>query len=352
MTDFDQEAWRKTLLPIDATIAEAIRSLNDSAMQIVLVLATDGLLMGTVTDGDIRRGLINHVSLDQPVARLANRSFLSVRCGASQRGNALHLMKKHRISAVPVVDQDLKPVGIEFLQEQTTPRELRNELVVLMAGGMGLRLRPLTEHVPKPMLKVKGKPILQRLLEQLIGQGFQRFIITLNYLGHVIQDHFENGSAWDVSIKYIEEDQPLGTAGAIRLINPAPEDTFVVMNGDVMSPFDMNELLDQHRERGVAATMAVSLQKTDLAYGVVQIEGGRITHIEEKPSLHHLVNAGIYALEPRAVELIPNKTMYNMTDLFRRLMEQGEPTQAFALYENWLDIGQPDQYKAANDVER
>jgi dTDP-glucose pyrophosphorylase len=352
MDNFDKDDWRKTLLPIDATIAEAIKSLNDSAMQIVLVLAPDGVLFGTVTDGDIRRGLINHASLDQPLSRLANRSFLSVRRSVSQRGEALHLMKKHRISAIPVVNQDLKPVGIEFLQEPSIPRQGRNELVVLMAGGMGLRLRPLTEHVPKPMLKVKGKPILQRLLEQLIDQGFQRFVFTLNYLGHVIQDYFQDGSAWNASIEYIEEDQPLGTAGALRLIDPAPQDTFVVMNGDVISQFDVNDLLGQHRERKVAATMAVSLQKTDLAYGVVQTKNGVITDIEEKPSLHHLVNAGLYALEPRAVRLIPEGKLYNMTDLFRDLIDQDEATQAFALYEDWLDIGQPDQYRAANDVER
>jgi dTDP-glucose pyrophosphorylase len=351
MADLEQETWRKTLLPIQATIAEAIKCLNDSAMQIVLVIASDGVLLGTVTDGDIRRGLVNHCSLDQPISELVNRSFVSVKCGVAQRGEALHQMKKHRISAVPVVDEQMRPVAVEFLQEATKPRISRDELVVLMAGGVGMRLRPLTDNVPKPMLKVRGKPILQRLLEQLIDQGFQRFTITLNYLGQVIQDFFQDGSAWDVTITYTEETKPLGTAGAIRLIEPMPEDTFVVMNGDVMSPFDVNELLAQHRTREVAATMAVSLQKTDLAYGVVKTNDGIITQIEEKPSLHHLVNAGLYALEPKAMDLIPENRMYNMTDLFRDLIERGEPTQAFALYENWLDIGQPAQFQAANDVE-
>jgi NDP-sugar pyrophosphorylase family protein len=190
--------------------------------------------------------------------------------------------------------------------------------------------------------------MLQHIVEQLIDQGFQHFAITLNYLGQVIQDFFQDGSAWDVSIRYTEENIPLGTAGAIRLIEPAPKKTFAVMNADVMSPFDLNDMLEHHYKHQSAATMAVSLQRTDLAYGVVQTNGGRITEIEEKPSLHHLVNAGLYVLEPGALNLIPENQAYNMTDLFRDLIDSGESTQAFALYEDWMDIGQPEQYQKVN----
>ncbi len=168
----------------------------------------------------------------------------------------------------------------------------------------------------------------------------------------MVQEFFQDGSAWDVSITYTQESLPLGTAGAIRLIEPAPQKTFVVMNADVISPFEVNDMLEHHYSHGVSATMAVSLQRTDLAYGVVQTKDGKITQIEEKPSLQHLVNAGLYVLEPEALNLIPENQAYNMTDLFRDLIARGDSTQAFALYEDWLDIGQPEQYQAANDVER
>ncbi|MCR4308128.1 MAG: nucleotidyltransferase family protein [Candidatus Berkelbacteria bacterium] len=348
MSSPNYQDWRKALLPLESTTAQAIRSLNETAMQIVLVISPNGVLMGTVTDGDIRRSLIDDCSLDQPLSRVVKKIFFSVKQSPSQRGEALFLMKKNRISAIPVVDEQMRPVGIELLLEPTTTREKKEELVVLMAGGMGMRLRPMTSDVPKPMLKVRGKPILQHIIEQLIDQGFQHFAITLNYLGRVIQDFFQDGSAWDVNISYTRENQPLGTAGAVRLIEPAPEKTFVVMNADVISPFDLNDMLEHHHLYQAAATMAVSLQRTDLAYGVVQTKDGKITQIEEKPSLHHLVNAGLYVLEPRTLRLIPEGAAFNMTDLFRDLIAQDESTQAFALYEDWMDIGRPEQYQKAN----
>ena len=214
-----------------------------------------------------------------------------------------------------------------------------------------MRLRPLTTDVPKPMLKIRGKPILQHIIEQAIDQGFQNFVVALNYLGDVIQQHFNDGSAWGVNISYTRETEPLGTAGALSLIEPVPDARLVAMNADVITPFDLNDMLRHHDASNACATMAVSFQRTDLAYGVVQTDNGKITEIEEKPSLHHLVNAGLYVIEPDALSLIPPGQSFNMTDLFRKLIDLDRPTAAFALYEDWIDVGRPEQYRAVSDAE-
>lgn len=336
------------LISIDQVVHECLDVIDRGAGGIALVTSPEGKLLGVLTDGDIRRGLIRGMPLDTPLAQLLKSEFRCVEQGPAQRSNALQIMRTYSISAVPVVDAEMRPVGLELLREPK-PVEKRNELVVLMAGGRGMRLRPLTRDVPKPMLHVRGKPMLQHLLEQYIDQGFCRFVITLNYLGKTVRDFFGDGSNWGVSIAYTEEEQSLGTAGSLSLIDPAPDKTFIVMNADVLSPFDPRRMLEHHRQHEAAATMAVSLQRTDLAYGVVDTDDGVIRGIEEKPSMHHLVNAGLYVLEPSALGLIPQGQAYNMTDLFRDLIETGRTTRAFALYEDWIDIGQHEQYEIAND---
>ena len=337
------------LIEQEKSIRDCLRTINSDANGIAFVVNTDSFLLGVITDGDIRRGLINGLDLDAPLIKIMQESFLSVEQGPSQRGRAVRLMRDNRILAIPVIDEQRRPIGIELLRERVEEAEPRDELVVIMAGGQGMRLRPLTHDVPKPMLKVRGKAILQHILEQLIEQGFYRYVITLNYLGDVIREHFQEGAAWGVEIAYTEENKPLGTAGAVGLIDPAPDKTFIVLNGDVISPFDLREMVDHHHQHKSMATMAVSLQRTDLAYGVVQVRDGVITDIEEKPSFHHLVNAGLYVLEPFALKLIPHDRAFNMTDLFRGLFEKGEMTRAFALYEDWVDIGQHEQYELLNE---
>jgi dTDP-glucose pyrophosphorylase len=341
--------WQDVLSPSTATLAQIIARIDASAHQIALVVDSDGRLIGVMTDGDIRRAILRGLPMTTSVLEVMNNKPLSAKEGTPSR-ELLALMRRHVVHQIPIVDRDNRVVSLALIDDLIGAREKPN-WVVLMAGGLGTRLRPLTENLPKPMLTVRGKPILETILESLIGEGFRKFYVSVNYKAQVITDHFKDGSAWGAQITYLREETRLGTAGALSLIPEAPPDPLVVMNGDLLTQANISSLLEFHHAHGSMATMAVREYDFQVPYGVIRTNGERILSVEEKPVQRFFVNAGIYALSPQVLEQIPKGTYFDMPTLFDRLNAVGAVTVAFPLREYWLDIGRLEDFDRANLIE-
>ena len=340
MSSIPEDTWRKALLPIDATVQQAIRNLDDSALQIALVVSPNGALLGTITDGDIRRGLLRGLDLNSLIDTITNRDAFVVP-PQMEREMVRYLMQANKILQLPVVDGDRRVIGLHLWDELSRPLA-RPNLMVIMAGGLGVRLRPHTENCPKPLLLVAGKPMLEHIIERAKAEGFQHFVLAIHYLGHMIADYFGNGERWQVRIDYLREEFPLGTAGALGLLNPRPESPFVVTNGDVLTDIHYGEILDFHNYHQAAGTMAVRLHEWQNPFGVVQTKGIDIVGFEEKPIVRTHVNAGIYVLEPSALNMLYGKERCDMPTLFERLQQHGgRRIVAYPMHEPWLDVGRP-----------
>lgn len=333
------EQWRKCLLSLNATMQDAIRSLDESGLQIAIAVEHDSILVGTITDGDIRRGLLRGADLSSPVETILHRDPLVVPPQLSQE-TVLHLMQANKVHQLPVVDQSRRVVGLHLWDEMQTPLP-RENVMVIMAGGKGVRLRPYTENCPKPMLPIGGKPMLERIIEQARAEGIRRFIIAIHYLGHVIENHFGDGSQWDVTIEYLREHEPLGTGGALSLLSPQPNTAFLVTNGDVLTDVRYSDILEFHARHDSVATMAVRAHEWQHPFGVVLTDGMKIVGFEEKPIHRTHVNAGIYVLEPRALDLLEGHVHCDMPTLFERLKANAERTIVYPMHEPWLDVGRP-----------
>ncbi len=343
----ERQEWCAAVLGLGATVEEGIRNLDDSHLQIVLVLGDRGDLVGTLTDGDIRRGLLRGVGLQDAIDGLINTDPLVATLDVGQEA-VRHMMVEHRIHEIPVVDSDRRVVGLHTWSAVSVGGE-RTNLMVIMAGGEGRRLRPLTEVCPKPMLPIGGRPMLELIIESAVADGFRRFVLAIRYLGHMIEDHFGDGREFGVEIEYLREDQPLGTAGALALLDPRPAEPLVVTNGDVVSSIRYGEMLDYHRRQDAQATMAVQLYDWQHQFGVVHTEGAVITGYEEKPVVRNYVNAGVYVLEPEVVGLLHAGQPCDMSSLFGRVRDRGERTVVFPLHERWLDVGRQDDYMSAQE---
>lgn len=337
--------WRKALLPADATLQKAIRNLDETALQIALVVSPDGILVGTVTDGDIRRGLLRGLDLNSSIDSIIHREPLVVPPQWG-RDTVLQLMQANKVHQLPIVDQDRRVVGLQLLDELMVPGK-RPNLMVIMAGGQGTRLRPYTENCPKPLLPVGGKPMLEHIIEQARAEGFQHFVLAIHYLGHMIEEYFGDGDRWQVKIDYLREKSPLGTAGAIGFLNPRPEMPFLVSNGDVLTDIRYAELLDFHGRHGAAATMAVRLHEWQHPFGVVRTKGVDIVGFEEKPIARSHINAGIYVLEPEVLDALEAGEHCDMPTLFSRLQERSARTIVYPMHEPWLDVGRADDLERA-----
>lgn len=337
--------WRRALLPTNATLQQVISSLDETAFQIALVVSADGTLLGTITDGDIRRGLLRGLDLSSSVEAIIYRDPLVV---PPQWGRdmVLQLMQANKIHQLPVVDENRHVVGLHLWDELMVPGR-RSNLMVIMAGGQGTRLRPHTENCPKPLLPVRGKPMLEHIIQRARAEGFGRFVLAIHYLGHMIEEYFGDGSRWQVRIDYLREESPLGTAGAIGLLNPRPEAPFLVSNGDVLTDIHYGELLDFHTRHGAAATMAVRLHEWQHPFGVVRTKGVDIVGFEEKPVARSHINAGIYVLEPIALDALSAGEPCDMPTLFSRLQERTARTIVYPMHEPWLDVGREDDLKRA-----
>lgn len=339
------EPWRKALLAADANLQQAIRNLTETGLQIALVVSSDDILLGTITDGDMRRGLLRGLGLSSALTSIIRPDPLVVP-PEMDRETVLQLMRANGFSAIPVVDTSRHVVGLHLLNELLAPRQRKN-VMVIMAGGQGTRLRPHTDNCPKPLLPIGGKPMLEHIIERARGEGFERFVLAIHYLGHMIEDYFGDGNRWQVRIEYLREDSPLGTAGAIGLLDPRPTRPFLVSNGDVLTDIRYGELLDFHLHHHASATMAVRLHEWQHPFGVVRTKGVDIISFEEKPVARSHINAGIYVLEPGALDLLSAGEHCDMPTLFSRLQEQNARTIVYPMHEPWLDVGRADDLERA-----
>ncbi|KAA6183975.1 NTP transferase domain-containing protein [Thiohalocapsa marina] len=327
-------------------LREAIAVIDREAVQIALVTDEQHRLLGTITDGDIRRALLRGEDLDTPVERIMFRNFRSLPATATDM-EALTLMRKASLHQIPALDEQGRVTRLFRLDELIKPKTLSNP-VVIMAGGEGKRLRPLTQDCPKPMLRVGGKPLLEIILEQCIEAGFREFYLAVNYLKEQIQDYFQDGAHWEARIRYLEEDKPLGTAGALSLLPQSPTEPLLVLNGDVLTRVDFKHLLRFHAEHEAAATLCVREHTTQIPYGVVRLDDLRVLTLEEKPVLSHYVNAGIYLLDPELLKLIPNDCFFDMPQLLDQAVRAQHRVSAFPIHEYWLDVGLPETLERAH----
>ena len=348
--------FHDNLLKPAEKIIDALRIIDGHGVPIGLV-HENGRLLGTVTDGDIRRGLLVSISLEDSVSKVMNASPISVPPGTNDAA-VRRLMQERSILFVPVVDDqghvvDLKvhkdmllDADVELAADTSSEPESNEALenvVVIMAGGEGRRLRPLTENKPKPMVEVGGRPILETIVERFVRQGFRQLYISVNYRREVIEDYFGDGDKWGARITYIREEQALGTAGALGLLPERPKLPFIVMNGDLITRVDFRHMLAFHHEHNTPATMAVSETRFDVPYGVATAEGTALVALEEKPIKSFFVNAGVYVLSPEMLDLIFRNQFTNITDLFATQVTQaktgGAAPAVFPLREYWIDVG-------------
>lgn len=330
------------------TLRDAMAAVDRGAARIALAVDADGRLTGVVTDGDLRRALLRGVDLTDPVAPILTRRYLSVTPGDG-RAAVLELMRARRIDAVPVVDADGRPAGLHLLQQFLEP-VTRNNWAVIMAGGQGVRLRPLTDSVPKPMLPVAGRPIIERLVLHLVGFGLKRIFVAVNYLGDVIEDHLGDGSQFGAHVAYLREDEPLGTAGALGLLPEPPTEPILLLNGDLVTSADLGALLDAHVAGGYHATIGTRRYLHTVPFGCIERDGDRVIQLEEKPTLEREVNSGIYALDPSVVARMPRGRRVDTPDLIADLLADGAPVGAFEIEDEWIDVGQREQLAAARGV--
>lgn len=329
-----------------ATIRDALQVIDKGAMKVGIVSDGDGKLIGTLTDGDIRRGLLSGMTLESPIELIVYRNPTICRTSDTKE-TIIQLAVSKKIYQIPVVDDAGRVVGIHEIDELLRSAPKTNK-VVLMAGGLGTRLGELTKHTPKPMLHIGNKPILETIIENFAKYGFTEIIICVNHLSHIIKDYFGDGSGFGVSIEYIHEKQRMGTVGALSLMRDKLTEPFFVMNGDLLTNINFEHLYDYHLSSQAVATMCVSGYDFQVPYGVVNLENDKILSIDEKPVHKFFVSAGIYMLSSGVLDYIPNGEFYDMPSLFDSLIRDQKTAISFPIHEYWLDIGRMNDYEQAN----
>lgn len=343
--------WRDIILSTDATIRDAMRVLNQGSLRIALICSADQKLLGTVTDGDIRRALLADANMQDPAVQVMSSSPVVVEDLVS-REHRLKLMNQHDLTAIPVVDADRRVIGLETLHHAMQPQQHDNP-VFIMAGGFGTRLQPLTDHCPKPMLRVGDKPMLEHLIDQFINFGFHNFYISTHYLPEVIHGYFGDGGRWNVNIQYVHEDAPLGTGGALGLLpKNRPDLPLVMMNGDVLTKLDYAKLLHHHEKHRFDATLCVREDEHRVPFGVIETEDLLIKSMVEKPTYHYKINTGIYVLNPEIIASVGAGQRIDMPTLLDQHRAAGRRIGTYTCHDYWLDIGQMKDYqKAQDDIE-
>ena len=329
-----------------ASISQAVEQLEKAGTGALVLCATGGTLCGLLTDGDIRRAILHGKSMDIPCETIASSKPVVAPQSISM-AEALHLMNQHDIHHLPVVDSENRVV--KFLLRKDLVAEPRVDLsAVIMAGGFGKRLMPLTESVPKPMLPVGDRPLLEHVIQQLRRSGIHDVNMTTHYLPETISNHFGDGEGFGVRLNYVQEDNPMGTAGGLKLMK-RPEGPFLVVNGDILTGVPFQEMLMYHRKHRAEITVGVRKYEMQVPFGVVQCEDVQITGLQEKPSLSFFINAGTYLLEPSAYDSIPEGQSFDMTDLIQKLLDAGRTVVGFPIMEYWIDVGRPEDYKKVQD---
>ncbi len=338
-------SWKECLIKSSSSIMEAAEAIAKGGMQIAIVVDDCGKLLGILTDVDVRRAVIEKIDFSFDVQTVMKRNPIVAYVDQS-REDVFKLMKTNKVHRVPILDRTGCVYNVASYYDYVDAKKYDNT-VVLMAGGLGMRLRPLTEKTPKPMLKVGMKPILETILDGFVEKGFSRFFIAVNYGADIIEKYFGDGSQKGIDIEYIRETKEMGTAGALSLLPDVPELPIIVMNGDILTKVDYTALIKYHIEEGADATIAVREYKTDVPYGVIELRGNSIVGIREKPQNEYLVNAGIYVLNPSVLQYLNKGEYLDMPRLFEMLFLQHNSVKAFPVNEYWLDIGRFDDLERA-----
>ena len=340
------KTWERALVGADMTLREALTTIDQAGSQMALVVDAERRLLGTLSDGDARRGLLNGLALTDKVS--AAMHLNPTVAGADEtRHSILATMRRRGLHQLPVVNAAGIVVGMEVVDDFLTA-PTRDNWVVIMAGGLGQRLELLTRDTPKPMLRVGSRPLLETIVRGYSAQGFRRFFFAVNYKAEQIERHFGDGSEFGVEIRYLREQQRLGTAGALSLLPESPTQPIVVTNADLLTKEDFGGMLDQHDESGADATMAVREYEMQVPFGVVRERDGCIEAIDEKPVQRFTVSAGMYVLSPQAVKLVPTAQFFDMPSLFGAMVEQGMRSRCHPIDGYWLDIGRLPDYERAN----
>ena len=337
---------RELCLGPEAGVYDALKILDNTHREIVLVVSDEGQLLGTVTDGDIRRAMLDGLGTDIGVIDVMNKGPVVARHGMSERGIS-QLMKRHRVMQMPLVNGAGRVVDLvlfsEMIQEDTPAKK-----AVIMAGGQGSRLRPLTSDLPKPLLPVGDKPILEIIVEQLVDCGMVDIYLMTHYKAEMIEGHFSRLHYPSCDLHFIAESEPMGTAGGLRLLRDCLDGPFLVMNADIISRMSFKDMLRCHIDAGAAMTVATKIQDLEIPYGVIEVgEGGRIESVTEKPIMHFTFNIGVYGMSPSVLDSIPDDEVMDMPGLIRELIARGEFVNEYAVSDYWIDIGRMADYERA-----
>ena len=339
------KSLKKIKITKEISIKKALKVISDGAIKIAFVVDKMGKLIGTLTDGDIRRGFLNGLDLNSPIKSIINYHPLTADKN-DINDKLLQIALSKKIYQIPIIDKNKKVVGAHIVDEFIKPYDKSNK-VVIMAGGMGVRLRPLTKNLPKPMLKVGNKPILEIIINKIKKSGYKNIIISVKYKSKIIKNYFGNGKKFGVKIDYIHEKKKMGTAGALSLIKAKFNEPFFVINGDIITNLDFEKMIDFHKKHKSQATMCIREYTIQSPYGEIKTDNENIVSIEEKPTHKAFVNAGIYILNPECINFIPKK-FYDMPTLFKKMIAEKKKTVSFPLGEYWMDIGGFNEYKKAN----
>ena len=344
--------WSTMVVNDHASIQEVLEAIDAGSARIALVVDKNYKLVGTVTDGDVRRGLLKNLDMKDSVSSIVNETPLTAKHSLS-RDKKISILKENHILAVPIIDESRKLVGLETLADLMKSSPKKNP-VCIMAGGFGLRLGSLTNDCPKPMLPVGDTPLLERLILRFIDEGFSEFYITTHFMPELIENYFGDGSKWNVSVKYIHESSPLGTGGAIGLIvNDINDLPIIVVNGDVLTNISFENLIYHHEENKNDITICVQDREYPISYGVIKDDKGIVMQIDEKPTFRYKINLGIYVLNKNIVESVASHGVIDMPTIVEQNMNKGLQVGTFVDNSYWLDIGQPEDYeKALRDIDQ
>jgi len=345
----DNRDLSNLIIKSNSTIFDAMGLINSNAKGILIVVDNLNKILGTITDGDIRRALLSGKSLKSLIENLYNSNFIF----ANVDTNITEIKRKfidNKIKLIPVVDENNKVLNYYEIDDFIDYNRIeKDNPVLIMAGGLGTRLQPLTNEIPKPMLKVGNKPILETIIEQFRNYGFRNILISINYRGDIIENYFRDGEDFGVTINYIKETKRLGTAGAIRLAEKYLNRPFFVINGDILTNINFNNILQYHFDNKYSMTIGSRVYDMQVPYGVLNVDESCITSLEEKPIYSYVVSGGIYVLNQEVIASIPKNKYYDITELINKLTRDKNKIGSYPINDYWMDIGKVEDYYKAND---
>jgi dTDP-glucose pyrophosphorylase len=345
------ERYRKIIVKLGTPIKEALKQMNESAMQVLIVVNSENKIVGIVTDGDIRRGIIKNISFEEPIENIMNKNPITLKFPAKE-SEAIELMRKYSIRHIPIVNENNEVVDLilwsDFLNNGKVTYHPKDTNIVIMAGGRGTRLDPFTKILPKPLIPIGEKTIIERVMDNFKRYGFNKFIITLKYKAEMIKTYLSENSK-DYQIEFVEEGEYLGTAGGLALLKDKLINTFILSNCDIIIDADFDSVLNYHRENNNKVTILGVLWYVKIPYGVLKIKGNNLEKFVEKPEYNIIINSGIYILEPDIINLIPEGKYMDMPELLKLAQINNFKIQVYPMNCTWFDVGQWEEYNKAVD---